>query len=88
MKSIKKMSRLQAKKRQCILYLNEKYEIASYKGYKSLVSVDTETNINLKIVTQKIDVINQSHNVIKDISTLTRFCKVLLCNLFSLRLLT
>ena len=38
---------------------------------KSLVPVDTETNISLKIVTQKIDVISQSHNVIKDAITLT-----------------
>ena len=43
------------------------YEIASYKGnnllnkeLKSLVPVDTETNINLKILTQKTDVIKDT----------------------------
>ena len=41
------------------------------KELKSLVPVDTETNINLKIATQKTDVIHQSHNVIKDTITLT-----------------
>ena len=36
-----------------------------------MVPVDTETNINLKMTTQKTDFIYQSHNVIKDIITLT-----------------
>ena len=39
--SIKEMSRLQSKKRNCIFYLNEKYEIASYKG-KNLLNKRTE----------------------------------------------
>ena len=41
MESIKEMSRLQSKKRNCIFYLNEKYEIASYKG-KNLFNERTE----------------------------------------------
>ena len=64
--------------------------IACYKGdnllkkeLKSLVPVNTETNTNLKIATQETDVIYQSHNVIKDTITPTRFCHFLLCNLFS-----
>ena len=44
------------------------YEI---KEPKYLVPVDTEGNINLKIATQKTDVIYQSRNVIKDTITLT-----------------
>ena len=44
------------------------YEI---KEPKYLVPVDTERNINLKIATQKTDVIYQSRNVIKDTITLT-----------------
>ena len=39
--SIKEMSRLQSKKRNCIFYLNEKYETASYKG-KNLFNKRTE----------------------------------------------
>ena len=35
-----------------------------------MVPVDTETNIYLKIATQKTNVIYQSHNVIKDTITL------------------
>ena len=35
-----------------------------------LVPVDTETNINLKIATEKTEVIYQSHNVIKVTITL------------------
>ena len=41
------------------------------KELKSVVPVDTKTNINLKIATQKTDVKYQSHNVIKDTITLT-----------------
>ena len=37
---------------------------------KFLVPVDTEMNINLKIVTRKTDVMYQSHNI-KDTITLT-----------------
>ena len=65
------------KKRQCISYLNKKYIIANFKRENSLnkrtdilVPADRETNINLKTATQKSDVINQSHNIIKDTSTL------------------
>ena len=58
------------------------------KELKSLVSVDKETNINLKIATQETGIINKYHNVIKDTITLTRFCNVSLCNLFSSRLVT
>ena len=39
--SIKEISRLQSKKRNCIFYLNEKYEIPSYKG-KNLFNKRTE----------------------------------------------
>ena len=35
-----------------------------------MVPIDTETNIYLKIATQKTNVIYQSHNVIKDTITL------------------
>ena len=57
------------------------YLVACYKGDSLLKKrteifdtyVDTETNANLKIATQKTDVIRQSHNVIKDTITLTRF---------------
>ena len=41
------------------------------KELNSLVPVDRETSINLKIVAKKTDAINQLHNVIKDIITLT-----------------
>ena len=41
------------------------------KEPKYLVPVDTETNINLKIATQKTDVIYQSYNVINEAITLT-----------------
>ena len=37
-----------------------------------MVPVDTETNMNFKIATQKTDIIYQSHNVIKDTITLNR----------------
>ena len=53
-----------------------------------MVPVDTETNRNLKIATQKTEVIYQSHNVMKDTITLMWFRNVLFCNLFSRRLLT
>lgn len=60
MESIKKMSHLLQKKRQCILFLNEKNEIASCKGdnllnnrTEILDTADVETNINLKVATQK-----------------------------------
>ena len=43
------------------------------KELKSLVHVDTEININLKIVTQKTDIIYQSYNIIKDTITLTSY---------------
>ena len=36
-----------------------------------LGTYNTNTNLNLTIKTQKSDVINQSHNVIKDTITLT-----------------
>ena len=52
-----------------------------------MVPVDTETNINLKIATQKTEVIYQFHNVMKDTITLW-FRNVWFCNLFSRRLLT
>ena len=52
-------------------------KFACYKG-DNLLNKRTEvlgtcrhTNINLKIVTQKTDVIYQSHNIIKDTITLT-----------------
>ena len=53
--------------------------VACYKGDNLLnkrteifgTNVDTETNANLKIATQKIDAIHQSHNVIKGTITLT-----------------
>ena len=35
------------------------------KGPKSLLPVDTKTNVNLKISTQKTDVIDESRKVIK-----------------------
>ena len=38
---------------------------------KSMVPVDTETNMNLKTETEKTDVINQPHNAIKDTIALT-----------------
>ena len=38
---------------------------------KSLVPEDTEKNMNLKTDTEKTDVINQSHNAIKDTIALT-----------------
>ena len=41
------------------------------KELRSFVPVDIETNVNLKIATQKTVVINPSHNVIKDTITLT-----------------
>ena len=76
-KVLRKCHAYNQKKRQCILCLNEKYEIGCYKG-DNLLSKRTEildtcrhTNFNLKIVTQKTDVIYQSHNVIKDTITLT-----------------
>ena len=55
------------------------YLVACYKGDSLLKKrteifdtyVDTETNTNLKIATQKTDVRHQSHNVIKDTITLT-----------------
>ena len=50
--------------------LVKKKTIYQTKEPKYLVPVDTETNINLKIATQKTDVIYQSHNVIKDTITL------------------
>ena len=43
------------------------------KELKSLVHVDTEININLKIVTQKTDITYQSYNIIKDTITLTSY---------------
>ena len=43
------------------------------KELKSLVHVDTEININLKIVTQKTDIIYQSYNIIKDTITLMSY---------------
>ena len=53
------------KKRQCISYLNKKYEIANFKRENSLnkrtdilVPADRETNIKLEIATQTSDVIN------------------------------
>ena len=47
-----------------------KQTIYQTKEPKYLVPVDTETNINLKIATQKTEVIYQSHNVIRDTITL------------------
>ena len=72
--SIKECQAYNQKKRQCILSLNEKYEIASYKG-DNLLNKGTEilgtyrrkNKYRLKnFVTQKTDVTNRSHNVIKD----------------------
>ena len=58
-KVLKKFHAYNQKKRKCILCLNEKYEIACYKGdnllnkrTEILGTLDTETNINLKIATQ------------------------------------
>ena len=58
-KVLKKFHAYNQKKRQCILCLNEKYEIACYKGdnllnkrTEILGTLDTGTNINLKIATQ------------------------------------
>ena len=58
-------------KKQCMNLLVAREIIYQTEELKSLVPVDTEKNISLKIVTQKIDVISQSHNVIKDAITLT-----------------
>ena len=59
------------KKRQCISYLNKKYIIDNFKRENLLNKrTDRETNINLKTATQKFDVINQFHKIIKDTSTL------------------
>ena len=57
--------------------------VGSTKELKPEVPLDIERNIKLKNETQKTDVINQSDNIIKKTSTLTRFCNVLLCNLFN-----
>ena len=77
-KVLRKCHACNQKKRQCILSLNEKYETVNSSGdnllnkrIEILVPVDTKTNINLKIATQKTDVINQFNNVIKDNITLT-----------------
>ena len=51
-------------------FLVTKGTIYYAKEQKSLVPVDTETNVTLKIATQKTDVIYQLHNVIKDTITL------------------
>ena len=64
-------------KRWCMLCLNEKYEIACYEGdnlnkrTEILGTCRHRKKCKLKIVTQKTDVIYQSHNVIKDTITLT-----------------
>ena len=42
----------------------------------------------LKIMNQKTNLINQSHNVIKDTITLTWSFNVLLCSLFNWNLVT
>ena len=47
-----------------------KQTIYQTKEPKYLVPVDTETNRNLKIATQKTEAIYQSHNVIKVTITL------------------
>ena len=84
LESIKAMPRLQ-------LCLSEKYEIASCKGdnllnkrTEILVICRSRSKYAPKILRlKKTDVINQSHNVIKDALALTLFYNVLLCNLFS-----
>ena len=66
------------KKRQCILCLNQKYEIACYKR-DNLLNKITEilgtcrhgNKYKLKNCDQKTDAIYQSHKVIKDTITLT-----------------
>ena len=65
-KVLRKCHAYNQKKRQYVLCLNEKYQTACYKGDKSVEPVDTEVYMNLKIVTQKTDVIYQSYNVVKN----------------------
>ena len=70
-KVLRKCDTYNQMKKQCMNLLVAREIIYQTEELKSLVPVDTETNISLKIVTQKIDVISQSHNVIKDAITLT-----------------
>ena len=56
------------------------------KELKCLVPVDAEIDINLKITSQKTDILNQSHNIIEDTITLTWLFNVFSCNLFNQRL--
>ena len=83
LKSIRKKSRFESKEDG-----SSKWEKYKTKELKSLISVNTKVNTNLKIVTQKTDVTIQNCNVIKDTIILTLFCNLLSCNLFSLRLVT
>ena len=77
-KVLRKCHAYNQKKRQCILCLNEKYEIACYKG-DILLNKRTEilgtcrhrNKYSLKVATQKTNVIFQSHIVITDTITLT-----------------
>ena len=70
-KVLRKCDTYNQMKKQCMNLLVAREIINQTEELKSLVPVDTEKNISLKIVTQKIDVISQSHNVIKDAITLT-----------------
>ena len=70
-KVLRKWDTYNQMKKQCMNLLVAREIIYQTEELKSLVPVDTEKNISLKIVTQKIDVISQSHNVIKDAITLT-----------------
>ena len=76
-KVLKKCHDYNQTKRQRILCLNEKYEIACDKRdnllnkiKEILAPVDTEANINLKIATLKTDAIYQTHYVMRDTITL------------------
>ena len=70
-KVLRKCDTYNQMEKQCMNLLVAREIIYQTEELKSLVPVDTEKNISLKIVTQKIDVISQSHNVIKDAITLT-----------------
>ena len=69
---------LTIKRKEDALCLNEKYEIACYKGdnilnksNKILGTCRHKNKYKLKIATQRTVIINQPHNVIKDTITLT-----------------
>ena len=72
-KALRKFHSYNQKKKQCVLCLNEKCEIACYKG-DNLLYKRTEflgicryrNKYKLKNCNSKADVINQSHNLIKD----------------------